>query len=264
MSEDAAGSSTFRAGAEAYDRFMGRYSTKLAEPFADFAGVAAGIRVLDVGCGPGAFTDVAVRRAGAAAVCAIDPTPGFVETCRRRHPGVDVRRAPAERIPFDAEMFDCAAAQLVFHFLSDPGAAAAEMTRVVGSGGVLAACVWDFADGMQMLRAFWDAALSLDPAAPDEARVLAFGGEGELTELFTAAGLEQVSEQTLAVDSSYVGFDELWEGFDAGVGPAGAYLTGLPEDRRLALRGALFDVLGRPPGEFTLGAVARCARAVRP
>lgn len=264
MSADAAGSRTFRTGVEAYDRFMGRYSAKLADPFADFAGVAAGSRVLDVGCGPGAFTDVAVRRVGATAVCAIDPTPGFVEACRRRHPGVDVRQAPAEQIPFDAEMFDCAAAQLVFHFLSDAGAAVAEMTRVIGSGGVLAACVWDFADGMQMLRAFWDAALTLDPTAPDEARVLAFGGEGELTALFSAAGLVHVSEQTLTVGSDYAGFDELWAGFTAGVGPAGAYLTGLPDDHQLALREALFDVLGRPSAGLSLGAVARCARAVRP
>ncbi|GAA3608733.1 class I SAM-dependent methyltransferase [Microlunatus ginsengisoli] len=258
------GTRTFRAAGSGYDGFMGRYSAELAGPFADFAGVGPGTRVLDVGCGPGAFTAVAVGRAGAARVAAVDPTPSFVELCRRRHPGVDVRSAAAERLPFDDASFDCAAAQLVFHFVSDPEAAVGEMSRVLRPGGVLAACVWDFAEGMEMLRTFWDAALSIDPDAPDEARTLRLGREGELSALFASQTLTQVTETTLTVGSRYGDFEELWNGFLAGVGPAGAYCASLPPRRQAALRDALFDRLGRPAGSFSLAAVARAARAIRP
>ncbi len=261
---DVEGVRTFRSGGDAYDRFMGRYSGVLAGSFADFVGVDAGTRVLDVGCGPGAFTTAAVERAGAANVCAIDPTVAFVEACRIRHPGVDVRQGAAEQMSFADEVFDCAAAQLVFHFVSDPTLAVAEMTRVVRAGGVIAGCVWDFAEGMEMLRSFWDAALAVDLEAPDEARTLRFGRQGELAELLGAAGLAEVSETTLRVSSRYATFGELWDGFLSGVGPAGAYCTALSPDRRDAVRVSLFELLGKPAGEFTLGAVARAARAVRP
>src|SRR5437868_980480 len=137
----------FTVAAEAYDRFMGRYSVPLASTFADFAGVAEGQRVLDVGCGPGALTRELVRRVGAGAVAAVDPSEPFVEECARRNPGVDVRLAKAEQLPFSDGVFDAALAQLVLHFVSDPAAAANELRRVLRPGGRAAACVWDFADG---------------------------------------------------------------------------------------------------------------------
>lgn len=136
------------------------------------------------------------------------------------------------------------------------------MCRVVRPGGIVAACVWDFAEGMEMLRAFWDAALSLDPDAPDEARVLRFGRTGELRALFQACGLRDVEESTVQVGSGYRGFDELWGTFLGGVGPAGSYAVALPDDSRAALRERLFERLGRPVGAFRLGAVARVARGV--
>jgi len=113
-----------------------------------------------------------------------------------------------------------------------------------------------------MLRAFWDAAVRLDPDAPDEARVLRFGRAGELAALFTRAGLHEVEESTLTVGTAYVSFEELWSTFLAGIGPAGAYVVGLPPERRAALRAALADALGRPAGAFRLEAVARVARGV--
>jgi SAM-dependent methyltransferase len=261
---DVKGTRTFQAGSDAYDRFMGRYSQELARAFADFVGIDATTGVLDVGCGPGAFTTEAVERAGAANVSAADPTPAFVEVCRVRHPGVDVRQEPAEHLSFDDEVFDCAAAQLVFHFVSDPTLAVAEMARVVRPGGVIAACVWDFEEGMEMLRTFWDAALAIDPEAPDEARTLRFGRQGELAELLGAAGLAEVAETTLRVSSRYATFDELWDSFVSGVGPAGAYCAGLSPQRRAALRQTFFELLGEPAAAFTLGAVALAARAQRP
>jgi hypothetical protein len=121
--------------------------------------------------------------------------------------------------------------------------------------------VWDFADGMEMLRQFWDAALSIDPDAPDEAQVLRFGRPGEIADLFSSVALEDVVESTLGVASTYTSFDELWNGFLTGVGPAGAYCLSLGEADRERLRSALFIRSGSPEGSFTLGAVARCAVA---
>lgn len=253
------GATTFAVAGATYDSFMGRYSIPLAASFADAAGVRPGQTAIDVGCGPGALTSVLVDRLGAGAVSACDPTPGFVAECARRNPAVRVELGRAESIPFDLGRFDHAMAQLVLHFVSDPAAAAREMVRVVRPGGCVSACVWDFDEGMEMLRFFWDAALTLDPAAPDEARTLKFGRPGEIAELFGAAGLEDIVESTMVVSSSYGGFDELWNGFLAGVGPAGAYCVGLSDTDRARLRAALFDRLGQPTGSFVLGAQARCA-----
>lgn len=255
------GSRTFGVAGATYDSFMGRYSTALATLFADAAGVTPGQTVVDVGCGPGALTGLLVERVGADAVCACDPTPGFVAECAARHPGVDVKQGRAEEIPFEHDRFDHAMAQLVLHFVSEPDQAAAEMARVTRPGGTVSACVWDFAAGMEMLRGFWDAALAIDPEAPDEASRLRFGQPGEIAGLWRSAGLTDIVESTLSVSSTYSSFDELWQGFMAGVGPAGAYCVALADDDRTRLRAELFERFGSPDGEFTLGAVARCAVA---
>jgi SAM-dependent methyltransferase len=254
----------FVISGDAYDAFMGRYSRPLAVAFAEAAGVVAGQRALDVGCGPGALTGVLVDRLGQGAVSAFDPSEPFVAACAARHPGVDVRLGRAERIPFDDASFDGALAQLVLHFVSDPELATAELGRVVRPGGLIAACVWDFDGGMELLRHFWDAALAVDPGAPDEARTMRFGREGEIAGLFGAAGLCEVTETTLAVTSTYEGFDELWSSLLGGVGPAGVYCVSLPAERRDALRAELFLRLGSPAGALTLAASARCAIARTP
>lgn len=262
--EPTAGAKTFQTSGDAYDSFMGRYSQPLASHFADFARVSASQSVLDVGCGPGALTAVLVERIGAAAVAACDPSPSFVAACTARYPGVEVREGRAEKLPFGDARFDAALAQLVLHFVSEPTVAAAELRRVVRPKGIVAACVWDFAEGMQMLRCFWDAALSVDPAAPDEARTLRFGREHEIAELFTEAGFEDVTETTIEVRSTYATFDDLWSGFLAGVGPAGAYCLSLPDEQRVAVRAKLLQLVGSPTGPFTLAAVARAAKGIVP
>ncbi|MDH4160692.1 MAG: class I SAM-dependent methyltransferase [Actinomycetota bacterium] len=259
--DDVLGARTFGVAGASYDAFMGRYSRPLADQFADAAGVSEGQRALDVGCGPGALTAVLVDRLGADAVAACDPASGFVAECATRHPGVRVEVAPAESLPFEDGSFDHALAQLVLHFVTDPELAALEMMRVVRPGGRVAACVWDFDEGMAMLRAFWDAALEIDPEAPDEARTLRFGRAGEIAQLFEAVGMVDVVESTLRVSSSYAEFDELWTGFLAGVGPAGAYCASLDDDTRERLRAALFHRLGEPAGSLRLDAVTRCAVA---
>lgn len=262
--ESTEGAATFLASGRAYDRFMGRYSRPLAVAFAEVAGVQAGQSALDAGCGPGALTGVLADRLGAGSVAAFDPSPPFVAECAARHPGVDVRTGRAEAIPFAAGRFDRVLAQLVLHFVTDPVQAAREFRRVLRPGGVAAACVWDFAEGMQLLRHFWDAALAIDPAAPDEARTLRFGRAGEIAELFGTAGLADVAETTLEVHSSYPSFDELWSGFLAGIGPTGSYCLSLPDDQRAALQDELFRRLGAPTGPVTLTATARCASGRSP
>lgn len=238
---------------------MGRYSTPLAAAFADFAGVAAGQTAIDVGCGPGALTAELVGRLGADAVCAVDPSPPFAAACEQRNPGVDVQVGRSEAIPFDADRFDVTLSQLVLHFVSEPDQAAAEMRRVTRSGGTVAACVWDFANEMRMLRLYWDAATVIDPDAPDEARTLRFGQPGEIPELLEASRLVDIVEEALTVESTYQDFNELWDGFLLGIGPAGQHARSLPADRQHLLREELYGRLGEPTGRFTLSATARAA-----
>jgi len=247
----------FAVPAAAYDRFMGRYSSRLAPLFADFAGVRDGQNVLDVGCGPGALTEELARRVGAERVAAIDPSESFVAAIRGRLPGVDVREGPAEALPFDDDAFGAALAQLVVHFMSDPVGGLREMARVTQAGGVVAACVWDHAGGGSPLAAFWDAVHDLDPDAAGEAE-LAGGREGHLSELFSQAGLGDIEEVALTVRVQHATFDEWWEPFMLGVGPAGAYVAALDAVETERLRERCRAVMPAAPFEVT--AVAWAAR----
>jgi SAM-dependent methyltransferase len=228
---------TFAVAAESYDRFMGRYSALLAPQLADFAAVRAGQRVLDVGCGPGSLTAELVRRVGAGGVVAADPSAPFIEAVRRRYPGVDVVEASAERLPFPDEAFDVALAQLVVHFMSDPVLGLSEMARVTRRGGVVGACVWDHGGGAGPLHLFWTAARQLDPGVDDESNLPGVR-EGHLAQLFDEAGLKQIEERTLTVSLEHPSFEEWWQPFTQGVGPAGGYVVRLDADRREALRQA--------------------------
>jgi len=248
---------TFAVAADSYDRFMGRYSVPLAPRLADFAGVTAGQRVLDVGSGPGALTTELVARLGAEAVTAVDPSEPFVEAARERHPGVSVQRAAAEELPFEDDAFDAALAQLVVHFMTDPVAGLREMARVTRRGGLVAACVWDHAGGQGPLSAFWAAAHETGDDVMDESR-LAGAREGHLKELFESAGLRQVEDDALAVAVEHPTFEEWWEPFTLGVGPAGAYAKGLDPERQADLRERCRARLPEPPFSVTVRAwVAR-------
>jgi SAM-dependent methyltransferase len=249
---------SFEVAADAYDRFMGRYSTPLARPFADFARVEAGQCVLDVGCGPGALTAELVGRVGADRVTACDPSSEFVAAARERHPDVQIERAPAEQLPFADGAFDAALAQLVVHFMADPVAGLREMARVTRAGSTVAACVWDHAAGGEgPLVVYWEAAHELDPALADES-TLAGAREGHLAELFAAAGLREIEDSALEIDVEHPTFDDWWEPFTLGVGPAGAFAAGLDDATRAELRARCRAKL--PDAPFTLRARAWTAR----
>ena len=250
---------SFTVGADAYDRFMGRYSEPLAPRFADFARVAPGQRVLDVGCGPGALTAELARRLGADAVCAVDPSQSFVAAARERHPGVSVEQAAAEGLPFADRRFDASLAQLVVHFMADPVAGLRELARVTRADGVVAACVWDHGSDRGPLSLFWDAARELDGRVEDESQ-LAGARQGHLTELFLAAGLRDVEEDLLSVDVEHPSFEEWWEPFTLGVGPAGAYAARLDPERQARLRDLCRTRL--PAAPFVVSARAWAARGL--
>jgi SAM-dependent methyltransferase len=249
----------FAVPAQAYDRFMGRYSVLLSAPLSDLAGVSAGQRVLDVGCGPGALTAELVARLGPAAVSAVDPSAPFVDAARARNPEVDVQQASAERLPYPDQAFDAALAQLVVHFMSDPVVGLAEMRRVTRPNGVVAACVWDHAGGQGPLSPLWEAAHELDPEVKDESQ-LAGSREGDLARLFDAAGLREVEETALSVSVEHPTFEEWWEPFTLGVGPAGAYVAGLDSQRQARLREHCRAAL--PDAPFVLTARAWTARGL--
>jgi SAM-dependent methyltransferase len=250
---------SFDVAAEAYDRFMGRYSLLLSPQLADLAGIRDGQRVLDVGCGPGALTAELVRRLEPAAVAAVDPSESFVAAARARYPGVDVQQASAERLPFPDQSFDASLAQLVVHFMADPVAGLAEMARVTRREGVVVACVWDHAGGRGPLSLFWQAARDLDPEVHDESD-LAGAREGHLAELFGAAGLRRIEESVLSASLEHSSFEEWWEPYTRGVGPAGAYVTALDPERQAELRETCRALI--PSAPFVVTARAWAARGL--
>jgi len=251
--------------AHAYDRHTGRYAPELATAFVNFAGVRPGVRALDLGCGPGALAAELAQRLGATRVGAVDPSENYVEACRERVPGADVRLGTAEALPFEDAAFEAVLAQLVVQVLEDAPRAAREMHRVAAPGGVVAACVWDFEDGMPLLSAYWAAAESVDP----EGARLASGDDANpwctpagLSRLWDDAALESVETGELSASAEYAGFDDAWWSFAAGVSPSGAYCRSLDEQRRAALREEFRRRLAAPTGPFTLTARAWSVRGL--
>src|SRR5438105_5086551 len=235
---------------------MGRYSALLAPQLADLGGVESGQRVLDVGCGPGSLTSELVKRVGAAAVSAVDPSEQLASAARERHPGVDVRLAPAEDLPFADGEFDAALAQLVVHFMADPVRGLAEMARVTRAGGVVSACVWDHAGEQTPLAPFWRAAHEVDPDLEDESE-LAGAREGHLGELFRQVGLRHVEETVLPIHVDHETFEEWWEPFTLAVGPAGSYFAQLKPEQQRQIEERCRAEMGEP---ITITARAWAAR----
>jgi SAM-dependent methyltransferase len=251
---------SFEVPGDAYDRFVGRYSRQLAPRFLDFTRVEHG-PVLEVGCGPGALTAALAARFGPAAVAAVEPSEPFAAACRARLPGVDVRSAGAEALPFPDGAFGAVLSQLVLSFIGDAPRALAEMKRVVRPGGTIAACTFA-SDGFALVGTFWRAALRLDPTAPDDAR-LPFRDEESLAALWRDAGLLDVSLGRIELEARYEDFDDYWNPLAVGIGPTGSYLLRQSPERRDELREGCREILGRPSGPFTLPARAIAVRGIR-
>lgn len=254
----------FTAAVENYDRFMGRYATGLAPKFADAAGVRAGMRVLDVGCGPGALAVVLAERVGEHNVAAIDPAPHFAAACRARIPGAEVREGVAESLPWDDGTFDAAMCSLVVAWMSDPDQGIAEMARVTKPGGTVAAAMWDIpGGGLQMLTHFWRAAREIDPGGVADDPPRAGTREGDLVERFDRAGLRGVTGGTLETSVDYADFDSYFEPFTGGAGPAtSAFYASLDDAGKATLRDTVRALL--PVGPFTLPARAWLALGTVP
>ena len=248
----------FAGPAENYDRFMGRYTPTLAVALSDAAGVEAGMRVVDVGCGPGGLTRELARRVGAQNVAAIDPAEQFAAACRDRSPGADVRVGIAEALPWADGAFDAALSSLVVGFMRDADRGVREMARVTRTGGTVALCMWDIAGGgMTMLRYFWAAVGEVAPGAQGE-RGMAGTEEGDIARRLADAGLEDVVGGALTASADYTNFDDFWEPLTLAVGPAGEHLQSLTGDQRARVREALRAKV--PDGPFMLEARAWYAR----
>lgn len=237
----------------AYDRFMGRFSRRLAPLFASFAGIETGQRVLDVGAGTGALTAELLARS--AEVAAAEPSAPFVDALRARYPGVDARVAAAEQLPWPDESFDVALAQLVVAFMSDQHAGAHEMRRVVRAGGTVAMCTWD-RQGMEMLAAVDRTRTALG----DEPEGASAYRNREDVESLLGPGAEA---ELLEVEGTYSGFEDFWEALLGGAGPAGAWATSLDDERRVVARAELYRQLGEPDGPFAMTGRAWAVRVTR-
>jgi ubiquinone/menaquinone biosynthesis C-methylase UbiE len=248
---------SFEVAGDLYDRFMGRYSQPLARQLADWLEVEPGQRAVDVGCGPGALTAVLVERLGADHVRAVDPSEPFVAACRERLPGVDVRQGSAEELPFGDATCDVAAACLVVHFMSDPVAGVREMKRVTRPGGWVGATVWDLKASRAPMAPLWQAMAEVAPEHEDETEFQG-GSRDSLLGIVEAAGLRDVETAELSVTVTHPTFEEWWQPYLHGVGPAGEAIAGLDADTRARLEQVLRRNLG--DGPFDVTAVAYAAR----
>lgn len=257
------------SAADAYERFMGRWSRELAPLFAEFAGVRDGDAVLDVGSGVGALTAAVVVVAPSSRVIGIDPAAPYVDFARTRHPGDLVRFevGDAQQLRFPVRTFERTLSLLVLNFIPDPAKALDEMIRVTRPDGTVAAAVWDYGQAMEMLRVFWDEATSLNPAtAARDERHMPLCRRGELAALWREHGLQDVSEEALAIRTRFVSFDDYWSPFLERQGPAGAYVGALADSEREELRRRLRKrLLGDGPDRpIVLGARAWAVRGVVP
>lgn len=249
---------------DAYERYIGRWSRRVAPAFLAWLDVPAGRRWLDVGCGTGALGSAIVELARPSSVAGVEPSEGFLDAARARlGERVALHRGSATAIPIPDGAVDVVVSGLVLNFVPDARAALGEMARVTGPSGTIAAYVWDYADKMEVIRRFWDAAIELDPSAAslDEARRFPLCRRDALAELFARAGLRDVDVTEIDVDAHFASYDDYWEPFSGGQGPAPSYVASLDDTARARLRDcARSRVDTGASGSFTLTARAWAAR----
>jgi ubiquinone/menaquinone biosynthesis C-methylase UbiE len=249
----------FGGSSDAYDRFMGRYSTPLAACFADFSVFGPPQRALDVGAGTGALTDELVRRLGEESVAAAEPSPDYAATLRERFPLLDVREVPAEELPWEDGSFDISLAQLVVVFLNDAPGAVRELARVTRAGGVVATCMWEV-EGVEMMNALNEVRGRLAPGGPG--LVTDYRDEASLRSLFEEAGLREVETTRIEVAVEYETVDELWEPAIHVGGPGGPAVDAFSPEQLAAGREIFEEALGNPAGRYSLKGRAAAVRGV--
>ncbi|MCB2043334.1 MAG: methyltransferase domain-containing protein [Rhodoferax sp.] len=256
-------SDTWESG-DPYEQYVGRWSRRVAPLFLDWLAVAPGRRWLDLGCGTGALSAAVLDHAAPSSVHGVEPSDGFRATAQRNlGDRVQLHAGDALSIPLSDASVDVVVSSLVLNFVPDPRAALAEMARVTGVGGTLAAYVWDYAGRMELMRHFWDAAIAQDPAATalDEGMRFPLCRADALEALFANAGLRQVLVAPIDISTPFVDFDDYWQPFLGGQGPAPAYAMSLAPADRSALREAIRARLPTS-SDGRIGLVAR-AWAVR-
>jgi SAM-dependent methyltransferase len=257
------------ASGDAYERFVGRWSRRVAIEFVDWLGLPPGLRWLDVGCGTGALTQTLLDRAAPVSVVGVDPSPGLLERARAgvTDPRVTFAAGSADDLGVGDDTADAAIAGLVLNFVPDVPAALAEIGRAVRAGGTIAGYVWDYAAGMEIMRHFWDAAVAVDPLggakAEDEGARFPICAPGPLGDAFVAAGMTEVSVRPIDIPTVFADFADYWDPFLGGTGPAPAYTMSLAEDLRVRLRERLRATLPtEADGSIHLVARAWAARGV--
>lgn len=255
----------WQQGGDIYTQLMGRWSRSLSPLLIDFAGIDDGDRVLDVGCGTGSLSLALLEHGPNVRVAGIDASGPYVQFAQQQiaSPRATLEQGDAQFLSFADDTFDKSVSLLVLNFVPDPGKAVGEMRRVTRPGGRIAAGVWDYGDGMEMLRILWDTAVELDTAAEAKhERHMPLCREGELGELWTQNGLRDVDQTPLTIQLDFESFDDYWAPFLTGAGPSGSYVSSLDDDLRSELMDRLLQRLcgGEPDQPFHLSARAWAVR----
>jgi len=254
------------ANAEAYERFMGRWSRLVAPLLVHFTGIPDAGEVLDVGSGTGSLAFSIAKLKVHSHVFGIDPSKEYVEYANSQNSfpdRVSFQIGDAQQLRFPDATFQTSVSLLVFNFIPDTKKALSEIRRVTKAGGLISAAVWDYGEGMRMLRVFWDAAASVDAAAgKHDEKHMPLCRAGELAQLWKQSGLEHVHEQPLDITMRFESFADYWDPFLLGQGPAGAYVQSINSDHRRSLRSAVNRQLSTKTSDEPFALTAR-AWAVR-
>ncbi len=252
-----------------YEHYVGRWSSRIAPQFLAWLAVTPGRNWLEVGCGTGALTEAIIQHCAPSVLHAVEPSQDYLAAARSRlgEERVTFHRSGGETLPLPDESVDASVSGLVLNFIPDKASAVAEQTRVLVSGGVAAAYVWDYAGRMELMRYFWDAAVALDPAAQEKDEGLRFpiARQEAMARLWQGAGLAQVETREVDVPTVFPDFEDYWRPFLGGQGPAPGYCMSLGEEQRAALRERVRATLPiQPDGSIRLIARALAVKGTKP